>query len=263
MSTLRRLAVAGAFALPLSLVIAGPATAQPLGWPNDSWSAESSSSWAGIGGAGTTDTDEGGTWWGHHWSGSDSAVAGIGGAAVTHTEESGDHGWNQPWHHATHEAWHGDDNNGDCDDYEGDDYHHYDSHPAAHHVVSHPDPVEEAPAVHTRPVHEAVDNGYDHNASYGAEMHSAGIDGATSGHVWSHAGEHYATYDAEKLTAGPYGASSEGAHSVAVPDYAGHHSWYNAAGIDGAEAHSVTAVADTTDDAWAYHDADDSDYDQG
>ncbi|MEV6824436.1 hypothetical protein [Amycolatopsis sp. NPDC051102] len=273
MSTLRRLAVAGAFALPLSLVIAGPATAHPLGWPNDSWSAESSGAWAGIGGAGTTDTDEGGTWWGHHWSGQESTMAGVGGAAVTSSEESGDyHDWNQPWHHASHGSWYGDnDNDGwyghdndNCGcDYEGDDYHHHDSYPATHHVVSHPDPVEEAPVVHSHPAYDGDD--YDH-ASYGAEMHSAGIDGATTGHVWSHAGEHYATYDAEKLTAGPYGASSEGAHSVAVPDYAGHHSWYTAAGIDGAAAHSVTAEADASDSnhAWAYHDADDDyDYDQG
>ncbi|WP_199199313.1 hypothetical protein [Amycolatopsis sp. CA-128772] len=270
MSTLRRLAVAGAFALPLSLVIAGPATAHPLGWPNDSWSAGSSSSWAGIGGAGTTDTDEGGTWWGHHWSESESAVAGIGGAAVTHSYESGDNDWNRPWHHNVHDGSYGHDNDhGDgcgCNDYDHDNY------PVTHHAVSHPDPVDnDAPAVHTHPVYDADDHdgydhhGYDHDASYGAEMQSAGIDGATSGHVWSHAGEHYATYEAEKLTAGPYGASSEGAHSVAVPDYAGHHSWYTAAGIDGAETHSVTAVADATDDdAWAYHDVDgDSDYDQG
>ncbi|WP_033260677.1 hypothetical protein [Amycolatopsis vancoresmycina] len=293
MSTLRRLAVAGAFALPLSLVIAGPATAHPLDWPNDSWSAESSSAWAGIGGAGTTDTDEGGTWWGHHWSGSDSAVAGVGGASVTETEESGDHHWNQPWHHATHDGWYGDDNDYDgcgCNDYDNND-NGYDHH-VVHHAVSHPDPVEEAPAAHSHPAYDNNgcgcddydnnDNGYDHNgydhhngwnhdndydhdASYGAETHSAGIDGATSGHVWSHAGEHYATYEAEKLTAGPNGASSEGAHSVAVPDYAGHHSWYTAAGIDGAEAHSVTAEANANDDdAWAYHDADnDYDYDQG
>jgi hypothetical protein len=264
MSTLRRLAVAGAFALPLSLVIAGPATAHPLGWPNDSWSAESSSAFAGIGGAGTTDTNEGGTWWGHHWSSSESTMAGIGGAAVTHTAESGDHhDWNQPWHHATHDGWYGDDNDTDCDDYEGDDYHHHDGHPVTHHVVSHPDPVEEAPVVHSHPAYDNNDNNYGHEASYGAELQSAGIDGATSGHVWSHAGEHHAVYDAEKLTAGPYGASSEGAHSVAVPDYAGHHSWYTAAGVDGAEAHSVTAVADA-DDWTVDHDVHHYfDYDQG
>jgi hypothetical protein len=256
MSALRRLAAAGAFALPLSLVIACPATAGQPGWPDGSWSAESSGSWAGIGGAGTTDTEEGSDWWGHHWSDTETAVAGIGGAAVTHSGESGDHGWNHTWHHAVHD-W---DDNDDCD---GDDY----DGPAVaapHHVVGHPDPVmDEAPA---HPVYEAADDADD--AGYAAESHSAGVDGASSAHVVSHAGEHHATYEAEKLTAGPYGASSEGAHSVAVPDYAGHHSWYTAAGVDGAEAHSVTAVADATGD-----DADDwtvdhdvhhyFDYDQG
>ena len=236
MSALRRLAVAGAFALPLSLVIAGPATAAPRGWPDGSWSSESSGTWAGIGGAGTTGTEEGSNHWGHHWSETETAVAGIGGAAVTHSGESGD----------------------DCDGYDA---------PAVarpHHVVGHPDPVvDEAPAV--RPVH---DNDTADDVGYAAESHSAGIDGASSAHVVSHAGEHHATYEAEKLTAGPYGASSEGAHSVAVPDYAGHHSWYTAAGVDGAEAHSVTAVADATGDdpaGWTVdHDVHHYfDYDQG
>lgn len=238
MSTLRRLAVAGAFALPLSLVIAAPATAHPIDWPHDSWSAESSSSWAGIGGAGTTDTDEGSTWWGHHWSESDSAVAGIGGASVTHTGESGHDGWYD----------------GDCDDYDGDDHwvtgDYDDDADDVHHAVSHPDPV-----------YDADDVGYH------AEQQSAGVDGATSAHVVSHAGEHHATYEAEKLTAGPFGASSEGAHAVAVPDYAGYHAWYTTAGVGGAAAHSVTAVADATaadDDHWVVdHDVDDeSDYDE-
>ncbi|MEV6443845.1 hypothetical protein [Amycolatopsis sp. NPDC051716] len=277
MSTLRRLAVAGAFALPLSLVIAGPSTAQPLGWPNDSWSAESSGSWAGIGGAGTTDTDEGTTWWGHHWSDSDSAVAGIGGAYVTHSGESGDDGWNHAWHHPAQGGWHdGDDD--DCD-YDGGDYdgghHHYVNgdydHDAPdvtehHHVMSHPDLVNQEPAGYVvHPVYAADDDDAD-DVGYYAEQHSAGADGATSAHVVSHAGEHHATYDAEKYTAGPYGASSEGAHAVAVPDYAGYHAWYTAAGVGGAAAHSVTAVADATDDdnVWADHDADsDFDYDRG
>jgi len=78
MSALRRLAAAGAFALPLSLVIACPANAGQPGRPDDSWSAESSGNWAGIGGAGTTDTEEGSDWWGHHWSDTETAVAGIG-----------------------------------------------------------------------------------------------------------------------------------------------------------------------------------------
>ncbi|OXM69535.1 hypothetical protein [Amycolatopsis vastitatis] len=261
MSALRRLAVAGAFALPLSLVIACPATAGQPSWPDDSWSAESSGSWAGIGGAGTTDTEEGSDGWGHHWSDTETAVAGIGGAAVTHSGESGDHGWNHAWHHAVHD-W---DDNDDCDGYDSDDY----DGPAVagpHHVVGHPDPVmDEAPAAPAHPVYEAHDAD---DAGYAAESHSAGVDGASSAHVVSHAGEHHATYEAEKLTAGPYGASSEGAHSVAVPDYAGHHSWYTAAGVDGAEAHSVTAVADATgddvDDWTVDHDVHHYfDYDQG
>ncbi|MFB9687402.1 hypothetical protein [Amycolatopsis plumensis] len=265
MSTLRRLAVAGAFALPLSLVIAGPATAHPLGWPHDSWTSESSSSWAGIGGAGTTDTDEGATWWGHHWSESESAVAGIGGAYVTHNGESGDHGWNRPWHHTAHDGWYGDDD-GDCDDYDGHgtgDYDDDDDNIVVHHVVSHPDPVDHDVV---RPVYHVVDNDDADDVGYYAEQHSAGIDGATSGHVVSHAGDHHATYDAEKYTAGPFGASSEGAHAVAVPDYAGYHAWYTAAGVGGAAAHSVTSVADATDhdNVWADHDADsDYDYDRG
>ncbi|QKV72660.1 hypothetical protein [Amycolatopsis sp. Hca4] len=270
MSTLRRLAVAGAFALPLSLVIAGPATAHPLDWPNDSWSAESSSTWAGIGGAGTTDTDEGGTWWGHHWSEQDSAVAGIGGAYVTHSGESGDHGW----HHTAHDGWYGGDDDGDCDDYDGDDSDwndgdwNDDNHVVTehHHAVSHPDPVYHEPAGEVvRPVYGADDNDADDNddagdVGYYAEQHSAGVDGATSAHVVSHAGEHHAVYEAEKLTAGPYGASSEGAHALAVPDYAGYHAWYTTAGVGGAAAHSVTSVADATDaddDNWVVdHDVD-------
>ncbi len=269
MSTLRRLAVAGAFALPLSLVIACPATAHPLGWPNDSWSAESSGSWAGIGGAGTTDTDEGGTSWGHHWSEQDTAVAGIGGAYVTHSGESGDDGWNHAWHHTVHDG----SDDGDCDDYagnghDGDYYHHgdHDNAPAVagHHAVSHPDPVDQEPAGYVRPVYDADDDAGD--VGYYAESHSAGVDGASSAHVLSHAGEHHAAYEAEKLTAGPYGASSEGAHALAVPDYAGYHAWYTAAGIDGAATHSVSSVADATDgDHWVVdHDADsDYDYDRG
>ncbi|SEC78728.1 hypothetical protein SAMN04489727_5086 [Amycolatopsis tolypomycina] len=247
MSTLRRLAVAGAFALPLSLVIAGPATAHPLGWPHDSWSAETSSSWAGIGGAGTTDTEEGTTWWGHHWSEQNSAVAGIGGAAVTHSGESG------------HDWYDGDD---DCDCDADDDY----DGPAVthHHVMSHPDPVDQEPAGHViRPVYDTDDDDGDDDDSdvgYHAEQQSAGVDGATSAHVVSHAGEHHAVYQAEKLTAGPFGASSEGAHAVAVPDYAGYHAWYTAAGVGGAAAHSVTSVADATeadDDDWVVdHDVD-------
>ncbi|MDQ7810261.1 hypothetical protein Q5425_41610 [Amycolatopsis sp. A133] len=275
MSTLRRLAVAGAFALPLSLVTVAPATAHPLDWPHDSWSAESSSSWAGIGGAGTTDTDEGSTWWGHHWSEQDTAVAGIGGAYVTHTGESGDDGWNHGWHHTVHDGWY-DEDEGDCDDYDGDDDgHHYvtadydNDGPdmVHHHVVSHPDPVDEPDGYVVHPVYDADDDDDDDGgAGYYAESQSAGVDGASSAHVISHAGEHHAVYEAEKLTAGPYGASSEGAHAVAVPDYAGYHSWYTAAGIGGAAAHSVTAVADATDDDhWVVdHDADDDfDYDRG
>ncbi|MEV7095309.1 hypothetical protein AB0M80_20955 [Amycolatopsis sp. NPDC051045] len=266
MSTLRRLAVAGAFALPLSLVTVGPATAHPIDWPHDSWSAESSSSWAGIGGAGTTDTDEGSTWWGHHWSEQDTAVAGIGGAYVTHSGESGNDGWNHAWHHTVHDgAYDSDDEDCDDYDYDGDDYD-YDS-PAVehHHAVSHPDPVNQD---YVHPGYDADDDDDDDadDVGYYAESHSAGVDGASSAHVVSHAGEHHATYEAEKLTAGPYGASSEGAHAVAVPDYAGYHSWYTAAGMDGAAAHSVTAVADATDDDhWVVdHDADDYfDYDRG
>jgi len=234
MSTLRRLAVAGAFALPLSLVIVAPANAHPLDWPHDSWSAESSGSWAGIGGAGTTDTDEGSTWWGHHWSEQDTAVAGIGGASVTHSGESGGY---------------------DADD------HDYDGPAVAgHHAVSHPDPVDREPTGHVvRPVYD-TDDDEDGAVGYFAEQHSAGVDGATSAHVVSHAGEHHAAYEAEKLTAGPYGASSEGAHAVALPDYAGYHAWYTTAGVGGASAHSVTSVADATaaDDNWVVdHDVDD------
>ncbi|MDX3189870.1 hypothetical protein PV458_15810 [Streptomyces sp. MN03-5084-2B] len=262
---MRRLAVAGAFALPFSLVIAGPATAHPLGRPHDSWSAESSGSWAGIGGAGTTDTDEGSTWWGHHWSEHDSAVAGIGGASVTHSGESGDDGWNHAWHHPAHDGWYGG-GDGDCDDHDGD----YDSdgdheRPAVvhHHVMSHPDPVDQEVV---RPVYDTDDDADD--VGYHAEQHSAGVAGATSAHVTSHAGEHHAAYEAEKLAAGPYGASSEGAHALAVPDYAGYHAWYTAAGVGGAAAHSVTSVADATaadDDDWVVdHDVDDAfDYDRG
>ncbi|MEU7790559.1 hypothetical protein [Amycolatopsis sp. NPDC049159] len=247
MSTLRRLALAGAFALPLSLVIAGPSSAHPLDWPHDSWSAESSATWAGIGGAGTTETEEGSDWWGHHWSETDTAVAGIGGAAVIHGETSGtdEDDWSDDddWaddetpavvHHDSHPVAH-------------QESHPATHHPAAHHashpVAHHPDPEPEAPAA---------------DVSYATETQSADMDGATSSHVASHAGDHHAAYEAENLSAGPDGAVSEGVHALAVPQYAAYANWYAAAGDEGAVVHSVSSVADATDD-YGYHHHRDSD----
>ncbi|MFJ9778180.1 hypothetical protein ACIRSS_01280 [Amycolatopsis sp. NPDC101161] len=253
MSTLRRLAFAGAIAVPISLVIAGPSSATPLDGPYEPWSPwshfETSGSYAGIGGAATTDTEGGSDWWGHHWSEEDTAYAGIGGAAVIHGEHSGadeedcdDDGW----------TGHGN----DWDDNDGDAVVVHHQH---HHAVAHPDPV--APAehvVHTRPVHheDADDND---DASYVAHTHSADMNGATSAHIASHAGDHHASYEAGSLTAGPGGASSEGVHSLALPGYAGYHNWYAAAGADGAAVHSVSSVADAVDGYHHYS----HDYDEG
>ncbi|MEV6645831.1 hypothetical protein [Amycolatopsis sp. NPDC051371] len=251
MSTLRRLAFAGAFALPISLVIAGPSSAGTFDGPFDPWSSETSTSWAGIGGAGTTDTDEGATVWGHHWSEEDSAVAGIGGAAVVHSEESGDD---------ADTGWTGDGNDGDWNNSWNNDADVAVPHHAVHHPVettSHHSPA--------RPAHHHTDDADD--ASYVAETQSADIDGATSSHIESHAGDDHATYEAGALTAGPDGASSEGVHSIAVPGYAGYHNWYVAAGEDGAVAHSASAVADATDEWHGRHHHDheynhDHDYDE-
>ncbi|WP_329049836.1 hypothetical protein OG738_43430 [Amycolatopsis sp. NBC_01488] len=231
MSTLRRLAFAGAFALPISLVIAGPSSASTFDSPFDTWSTESSGAYAGIGGAGTTDTEEGTDCWGHHWSEEDTAVAGIGGAAVVHSEGSGDD-----------TGWTGGSNDAD------------DDVAVPHHAAHHPDPDPDAePATHhARPAHhhDAARPAHHHSdddASYVADTQSADIDGATSSHVESHAGDDYATYESGALTAGPDGASSSGVHSLAVPGYAGYHNWYVAADEDGATVHSVSTVADATD----------------
>ncbi|WP_290061964.1 hypothetical protein [Amycolatopsis solani] len=215
MSTLRRFAVAGAFALPVSL-LAVPASASTSDTP---WSAETSSSYAGIGGAGTTDTDEGATRWGY-WSEEDTVVAGIGGAAVIHSEQSDaddDYG---------HPDWSGDDDHAAVT---------HGRHPAAtrHH---------DRHVTHARPA--------DHEASYVAEAQTADVTGAASSHTESHAGDDYATYESGNHTAGPDGASSEGVHAVAVDDHAEYHTWYAAADEAGAIVHSVSTVADASDDAW-------------
>jgi hypothetical protein len=266
MSTLRRLAFAGAFALPISLCIAAPSSASTLDGPFEPWSygsSESSATWAGIGGAGTTDTEEGYDYWGHHWSEEDTAVAGIGGAAVTHSEQSDadddwdddgwtdtdtdyDHGWNGT-HHV--HGWTG--------DHDGD-------HMAVnhHHAVSHPDPVEPADHVtYTQPVAD-IDDDDDDDAGYAHESHSAGPDGATSTHVASYAGDDHAAYASSHLAAGPDGASSEGVHAVAVPGYAGYHNWYTAAGPGGTAVYSTTAVADAHDHDWSDGDNDYDSYDE-
>ncbi|SEF34072.1 hypothetical protein SAMN05421837_107193 [Amycolatopsis pretoriensis] len=252
MSTLRRLALAGAFALPISLVAVAPSSAGTFDGPYEPWTPwshfETSGSYAGIGGAATTDTEGGSDWWGHHWSESDGAYAGIGGAAVTHSEESGtdDTDWDD-----------GDDDNGGWNN-----HHNTVTHHVQHHAVSHPDPVDTADHVtYTQPAADTDDDDdADDAASYVQEAHWAGADGASSAHIASHAGDHYATYDSGHLTAGPGGASSEGVHALAVPGYAGYHNWYTAAGAGGTAVHSVTAEADadTHDHGWQDYDSYDS-----
>ncbi|MGW5718946.1 hypothetical protein ACWEVP_22430 [Amycolatopsis sp. NPDC003865] len=247
MSTLRRLALAGAFAVPISLVIAGPSSAGPLDGPYEPWTPwshfETSGSYAGIGGAATTDTEGGTGWWGHHWSETDGAYAGIGGAGVVHSEESGT----------------GDDTDGDDGDSTDDAAV---THHVHHHAVAHPDPVEPAEHVtHSQPAADTdTDDDDDDDAGYVQQAHWAGADGASSTHIASHAGDHYAAYDSGHLTAGPDGASSEGVHSLAVPGYAGYHNWYAAAGTGGTAVHSVTAEADADADAgdhgWQDYDED-------
>ncbi|MFJ7217097.1 hypothetical protein [Amycolatopsis sp. NPDC098790] len=257
MSTLRRLAFAGAFALPISLAIVVPSSAGTLDGPYESWtpwSFESSGSYAGIGGAGTYEAEGGSDWWGHDWSEEEGTFAGAGGAGVFHNGHSGTtHDWDDDSD---------DDDNGWTGHWTG--HHDGDAHTTTHHYVApQPDPVDTADhVVYTQPV---VDTDDDDDADYVNEVHSAGVNGATSAHIASHAGDDYATYESGNLTAGPGGASSEGVHSLAVPGYAAYHNWYTAAGAGGTAVHSVHAVADADD--WAGDDHDwtdnDEDYDNG
>jgi len=260
MSTLRRLALAGAFALPISLVAVVPASAGTPDGPYEPWTPwshfETSGTYAGIGGAATTETEGGSDWWGHHWSETDGAFAGIGGAGVVHSEESGtddDCDWDDgDWD---------DDDNGWSGDWHGN--HTAVAHHVQHHAVSHPDPVEPAAdhVTYTRPAADTDDD--DDDVGYVQESHWAGADGASSAHIVSHANDHHATYDSGHLTAGPDGASSEGVHALAVPGYAGYHNWYTAAGTGGTAVHSVTAEADadTGDHGWQGYDEDYDSYD--
>jgi hypothetical protein len=257
MSTMRRLAVTGAFAVPLSLILAGTSPAATTDGPD--WAAgvqTSTTTYAGIGGAGTLHEETVSGYHGSWWSEQSGSVAGPGGAAVLHHSESGtddDHG---SWTNET-----GSDNHpgswvGDSDE-------------SATHVVSHPMRQNARPAAHhhhedstthaerNRPSRHR-DHDHDHDVSFVDKTITADITGATSSHVASHAGDDYATYESADLAAGPGGAVSQGEKAVAVPEYASYKTWYTAADETGAVAHEVTSEADTTDNDWTDHHRDNS-----
>lgn len=236
MSTLRRLAVTGAFAVPLSLLLAGTSGADIGDGPfGPAATVHSSTTYAGIGGAGTIHEAMGSGYHGSWWSEQSASTAGPGGAVVQHHAATGTN------HH--HGSW--------TNDTESDDsVHDNDSDDRVSTVASHP--VRQ----HTRHVaqrpHEYTTTTYtrhrDQDASYVDKTLTADVDGATSSTVASHAGDDYAVYHSADLAAGPGGASSQGVHAVAVPEYAGYKSWYAAADVTGATVHEVSAVADATDD---------------
>jgi hypothetical protein len=260
---MRRLAVTGAFAVPLSLILAGTA---PAGTPDGPyWAAgtqTSSTTYAGIGGAGTFHEETVSGYHGSWWSEQSGSVAGPAGAAVLHHSESGtddDHGtWTGTVHHHNggwvadtddHGSWVGDSDDDDADE-------------VVTHTVSHPMRQHVRPAVHhenevtTTHAERRPSRHHDHDVSFVDKTVTADVDGAASSHVASHAGHDYATYESADLAAGPGGAVSQGVKAVAVPEYAGYKSWYTAAGLTGATAHEVTSEADATDGVWTDHDGD-------
>ncbi|MEV6627376.1 hypothetical protein AB0M83_33195 [Amycolatopsis sp. NPDC051106] len=242
MTEFRRLAVAAAMTVPLSVLTAGVSSAGIADGPDEFGVTETSGTYAGIGGAGTYESFSGsaddGDWW---WSEESATTAGPLGAAVVHSGEAGSDDED--------EAWSDDDRAGRPAVAHGK------RHVAVNESVSPPlrRHVHSLPAhTYSRPSHDTGDVGYVETTK------TADLAGASSSHVASHAGHDYAVYHSSDLSAGPEGAVSEGVKAVAVPEFAGYDKWYTAAGATGAVAHEVSSVADATDDDW---DATDNDWD--
>ncbi|MFK0247198.1 hypothetical protein ACIQUM_21095 [Amycolatopsis azurea] len=230
MTELRRWALAAAAAVPLSLVSAGLASADPGDGPGDAGFVDTSITYAGIGGAGTFDSSSGSDHHGFWWTEDSAVVAGPTGAAVVHTEESGSA--DEP------EILPVDDKPG---------------RPSVTHgkrPVAHTD-ADEAPARHRPSKAHRERKPHHTEVAYAESTKTADVNGATSSHVASQAGDDYAAYEAADLSAGPEGAVSEGVQAVAVPELAHYHKWYTAAGDDGAVTHEVSAVAAT--EGWSGH----------
>ncbi len=236
MSTMRRLAVTGAFAVPLSLILAGTSGAGSADAPYRPSTVETSVTYAGIGGAGTLHEEMRA---GHHgwwWTEQSGSVAGPGGAAVIHHSESGPD--------QEHGSWTNDNDYGTTV---------IASHPqrqSTRHVAQR---HREYPATHT----EYSRPSRHRDVSYADKTLTAGASGATSSHVASNAGANYATYESADLAAGPGGATSQGVQAAAIPEYATYKSWYNAADVTGATVHEVSSVADSTDGYRTHHHEDD------
>jgi hypothetical protein len=236
MTEFRRWAVAAAMTVPLSLMTAGVSSAGTGDGPDEFGVTETSMTYAGIGGAGTIEsesaTDD--DWW---WSEQSATTAGPMGAAVVHSGESGSDDED--------ESWTDDDRAG---------------RPAVAHGKRHASAKESvSPPLrqhdygrpghsHSRPSHESGETG---DVGYVESTKTADLAGATSSHVASHAGDDYAVYESSDLSAGPDGAVSEGVKAVAVPEFAGYDKWYTAAGETGAVVHEVSSVADADDDDWS------------
>ncbi|UOZ10662.1 hypothetical protein [Amycolatopsis sp. WQ 127309] len=251
---MRRLAVTGAFAVPLSLFLAGTSGADTADGPYRPDTVQSSTTYAGIGGAGTTHEEMRA---GHHgwwWTEQSGSIAGPGGAAVLHHSESG------TGHH--HGSWTTDT---ESDGYHGNSVHDNDYDTDNDTVASHSTRqntrhVAQNHRRHTATHAESSRPGRhrDHDAGYVDKTLTADVSGATSSKVASHAGTDYATYESADLAAGPGGATSQGVQAVAVPEYAGYKSWYNAADATGAVVHEVSSVADSGDGNWTDRHRDDS-----
>ncbi|MEV6913222.1 hypothetical protein [Amycolatopsis sp. NPDC051071] len=235
MTELRRLALAAAAVIPLSLVSVGIASADSYGGPGTAGSSETSATYAGIGGAGTIHSNSGYDHHGNRWTEENAVLAGPMGAAVLHHEESD---WN------TNHDW-------NVDEKPGRPTYSHGKRPVAHtdndgsSATRHP--ATTLPVRESRPVrdhHPVRDN---HHVIYAESTKTADEDGATSSHVLSHAGDNHAVYEADDLSAGPDGAESEGVKAVAKPEYTGYHKWYTAADEDGAVTHEVSAIAAVTD----------------
>lgn len=232
MTALRRWALAAAAVVPLSLGSAGVAAAHPDYDPDTAGTAESSVTYAGIGGAGTIESAWGSDHHGNQWHEKDAVLAGPTGAAVLHTEEA---------------DYDDDDDHWLVENKPGRPTHHYGKRPVAHTdddvTISQHRPAKTRPVRETRPAH----------VTYAESIKTADVDGATSSHVVSHAGDNHAVYESSDLSAGPDGAASEGVKAVAVPQYASYDKWYTAADEDGAVTHEVSAVADSNDWSGDHH----------
>ncbi|MBB5851298.1 hypothetical protein ACFQ05_42075 [Amycolatopsis umgeniensis] len=233
MTELRRLALAAAAVIPLSLVSAGIASADLGDGPGSPGFTKTSATYAGIGGAGTIHSASVVDHDGNEWTKESAVLAGPMGAAVLHTEEVDLDDDN-------------DDNDWVSDDKPGRPTHSHGKRP-----VAHTDDSVSTPARRPAKTHAVRETHHDHVA-YAESTKTADSTGATSSHVASHAGDNHAVYESSDLSAGPDGAESEGVKAVARPQYTSYENWYTAADEDGAVSHEVEAVADVTD----WHDND-------